>query len=39
VVSTEDVPRAGFFTVLSRGIRDFFRGLFRRAIPQNEISL
>ena len=39
VVSTEDVQRAGFFTVLSRGIRDFFRGLFRRAIPQNEISL
>lgn len=39
VVSTEDVPRAGFFTVLSRGIRDFFRGLFRRAIPQHEISL
>ena len=39
VVSTEDVPRAGFFTVLSRGIRDLFRGLFRRAIPQHEISL
>jgi D-alanyl-D-alanine carboxypeptidase (penicillin-binding protein 5/6) len=39
VVSTEDVPRAGFFTVLSRGIRDFFRGLFRRAIPQHEITL
>jgi D-alanyl-D-alanine carboxypeptidase (penicillin-binding protein 5/6) len=39
IVSTADVQRAGFFTVLSRTIRDFFRGLFGRAIPQHEISL
>jgi D-alanyl-D-alanine carboxypeptidase (penicillin-binding protein 5/6) len=39
VVSTADVPRAGFFTVLSRTVRDFFRGLFKRSIPQHEVSL
>ncbi|HOB89392.1 MAG TPA: D-alanyl-D-alanine carboxypeptidase family protein [Bacillota bacterium] len=39
VVSTEDVPKANFFTLLSRGIRDFFRGLFKRPVPQTEISL
>ncbi|NLS44858.1 MAG: D-alanyl-D-alanine carboxypeptidase [Firmicutes bacterium] len=39
VVSGEDVPKAGFLTVLSRGIRDFFRGLFKREVPQHEISL
>lgn len=39
VVSTADVSRAGFFTVLSRTIRDFFRGLFGRSVPQHEVSL
>jgi D-alanyl-D-alanine carboxypeptidase (penicillin-binding protein 5/6) len=39
VVSTTDVPRAGFFTVLSRTVRDFFRGLFGRSVPQHEVSL
>ena len=39
IVSTADVERAGFFTVLSRTIRDFFRGLFGRTIPQHGISL
>ncbi|MEW6227993.1 MAG: D-alanyl-D-alanine carboxypeptidase family protein [Bacillota bacterium] len=30
VVAAEDVPRASFFTVIMRAIRDFFRGLFGR---------
>lgn len=30
VVAAEDVPRANFLTVIIRGIRDFFRGLFGR---------
>jgi len=30
VVAAEDVPRANFFTVIMRAIRDFFRGLFGR---------
>ncbi len=39
VVSTAEVPRVGFFTVISRTIRDFFRGLLGRTVPQHEISL
>ena len=39
VVSSDSIEKAGFFTVISRVIRDFFKGLFRQTIPQHEVSL